>query len=231
MVAIVLAIMLPMLAVRATAIAAKASHLNPAARMAAILAAQKWHRLKSHFFCYEKSPLLTHGFASGGTICLKRSQRVRYAIQWPTPAVYLLDGKRLFACRVGHGWKRIKGASGAKIAYIMGYFATLGSSPSAKALTRWGRIALSHRMLPKPPRRDVHYAPAPTGGVWAFSLIPRLKAMRAKVSKIRLFFDRHSDFLAAIEIHTRQGAVTYWFSRTAINPVFPLNLFKPVGPP
>gem|GEM_PF-2882985 len=199
---------------------------SPAAELAQILAKAHWRTLQAQFFCYQKSPMLTHGFASGGQLSLAHRQ-MRYQVDWPVPVVYILRDRKIHTKTVGKPWRRMGADQSSQVGPLMTYLTHLGRS--ANACARLGAISILKAPMPQPPRRDRHYLPASKTPLVGFGVVLRAKRQRHFVTQIELFVNARSGLLAALKIFSRQGTVTYWFFATRQNVKFPSSQFEPAG--
>lgn len=212
--------------VQAATITSKSIVATPANRLARLLAKAHWRTLQTTFFCYQKSPLLAHGFASGGRLMLTHHS-MRYQIDWPIPAVYLLYHKRLYGKVTGKPWQKLSSAHKPRMATAIKYLARLGQS--ADGYVRIGDVSLLNVSMPLPPQRDRHYVPPSKAIIIGFGVVPKSKRLRHFVLQIDLFVNSRTGLLRGLKIFSRQGTVTYWFYNARKDIKLSSVVFRPVG--
>ena len=187
---------------------------NPASLLIRLLHKTHWHTLQTRFLCYQKSPLLKHGFESGGKLMLA-PKKMRYQVDWPVETVYLLRHDTIESKTHGKPWRVIHAARSPEIAPIMKYLS--GLSKLKKNTLHAGIIKILSAPLPQPPARARHYVSMTSIPIAAFSITPTNKMFRRYVKQIELFVNRKTGFLVALEVLSPQGTINYWFSGTRIN--------------
>ncbi len=206
--------------------AARAVDHSPSAQLAQLLAKTHWHTLQIQFFCYQKSPMLAHGFASGGQILLAR-HRMRYEVDWPVPSVYVLRHGTVYAKVVRKPWHRIRTDQSLQIRPLLVYLDRLGQTKYAHL--RIGTISRLNNPMPRPPLRDRHFVPPPKAKIIGFGIKPGSKRLKHFVTSIELFVNAQSGLLSGLKISSRQGTAEYWFFAVRKNAKCPAKCFRPVG--
>lgn len=209
-----------------TPAAGKPPAQNPASLLIRLLHKTHWHTLQTRFFCFQKSPLLKHGFESGGKLMLA-PEKMRYQVDWPVETIYILRHDQIESKTHGKPWRVIHAARSPEIAPIMKYLS--GLSKLKKATLHAGKIKFLSAPLPQPPARDRQYVSRSVAAVAAFSITPTNKIFRRYVKQIELFVNRKTGFLVAIEVISPRGIINYWFSGTRINIKFSPATFAPKG--
>ncbi|MGC8560667.1 MAG: hypothetical protein ACP5O1_08310 [Phycisphaerae bacterium] len=199
---------------------------NPASVLIRLLHKTPWHTLQTRFFCYQKSPLLKHGFESGGKLMLA-PKKMRYQVDWPVESIYLLRHGRIESKTHGMPWRVIHAARSPEIAPLMKFLSSL--SKLKHSTLQAGMIKILSAPVPQPPARDRQYVSLPAVAVAAFSITPTRKIFRCYVKRIDLFVNRKTGLLVAIEVISPRGTINYWFSATRINMKFPPATFAPKG--
>jgi len=152
---------------------------------------------------------------------------MRYQIDWPMPAVYLLYHGQLHAKVKGKPWQSINASNKPQVAATIKNLARFGRS--AQDYAHIGVISMLHEPMPLPPPRDRHYLPPSKAKIIGFAIAPQSKELRRFVIKMKLFVNVHDGLLAGLEIVARQGTVTYWFYAVRQDIKFTSAIFKPVG--
>lgn len=199
---------------------------SPSAQLARLLTKAHWRTLQTQFFCYQRSPMLTHGFASGGRLWLAR-HRMRYQIDWPVPSVYVLRHGAVYAKVVGKPWHQIRASQSLQIRPLLVYLDRLGQTKQSHV--RIGTVTLLGNPMPKPPQRDRRFVPRSKAKIVGFGITPTSKRLKHVVTRIQLFVNIRNGFLSGLKIFSRQGSTEYWFFAVRKNAKCPAKCFRPAG--
>ncbi len=199
---------------------------SPSAQLAGLLAKAHWRTLQIRFFCYQKSPMLTHGFASGGRIYLAR-HRMRYQVDWPVPSVYVLRHGAVHGKVVGKPWHQIRANQSLHIRPLLTYLDRLGQTKHSHL--HIGTVTLLANPMPQPPRRDRHFVPPSKSKIIGFGITPMSKRLKHFVTSIELFVNIRTGLLSGLKISSHQGSTEYWFFAVRKNTKCPAKCFRPVG--